>query len=316
MKKTLLLLSAIILFFAGCNKDPEVTPMKVTSEVTHLGGDTVMITGSYEYMMNIEGGEFEIRYSLNEDMSSAQSEKVVPVGNDFSVTLTGLDRDKQYYYRFYFSGKYNSFETEVQRFNLGDGDDGDDSGSDSEIAGHEYVDLGLPSGLKWATCNVGAEKPEDYGDYFAWGEIETKSEYTESNSLTHGKQMDDISGDVQYDVAAANWGGSWRMPTKDEMIELVSNCEWEWILIEKNDYDSVKCYKGIGPNGNSVIFPVAGCYNGPSLISVGTGGLCWTSTPYDVKLNLAYEFYFNDYNAEVSYIGNRFIGQSVRPVSE
>ncbi len=100
------------------------------------------------------------------------------------------------------------------------------------------------------------------------------------------------------------------------MIELVSNCEWEWILIEKNDYDSVKCYKGIGPNGNSVIFPVAGCYNGPSLISVGTGGLCWTSTPYDVMLNLAYEFYFNDYYAEVSYIGNRFIGQSVRPVSE
>ena len=237
------------------------------------------------------------------------------IGN-YECEINGLNSNTTYYVRAYATNSVGVSYGEEVSFNTLDGDDGDDSGSDSEIAGHEYVDLGLPSGLKWATCNVGAEKPEDYGDYFAWGEIETKSEYTESNSLTHGKQMDDISGDVQYDVAAANWGGSWRMPTKDEMIELVSNCEWEWILIEKNDYDSVKCYKGIGPNGNSVIFPVAGCYNGPSLISVGTGGLCWTSTPYDVKLNLAYEFYFNDYNAEVSYIGNRFIGQSVRPVSE
>ena len=237
------------------------------------------------------------------------------IGN-YECEINGLNSNTTYYVKAYATNSVGVSYGEEVSFNTLDGDDGDDSGSDSEIAGHEYVDLGLPSGLKWATCNVGAEKPEDYGDYFAWGEIETKSEYTESNSLTHGKQMDDISGDVQYDVAAANWGGSWRMPTKDEMIELVSNCEWEWILIEKNDYDSVKCYKGIGPNGNSVIFPVAGCYNGPSLINVGTGGLCWTSTPYDVKLNLAYEFYFNDYNAEVSYIGNRFIGQSVRPVSE
>lgn len=237
------------------------------------------------------------------------------IGN-YECEINGLNSNTTYYVRAYATNSVGVSYGEEVSFNTLDGDDGDDSGSDSEIAGHEYVDLGLPSGLKWAICNVGAEKPEDYGDYFAWGEIETKSEYTESNSLTHGKQMDDISGDVQYDVAAANWGGSWRMPTKDEMIELVSNCEWEWILIEKNDYDSVKCYKGIGPNGNSVIFPVAGCYNGPSLISVGTGGLCWTSTPYDVMLNLAYEFYFNDYNAEVSYIGNRFIGQSVRPVSE
>ncbi len=78
------------------------------------------------------------------------------------------------------------------------GNNGGGGSGDNKINGYEYVDLGLPSGLKWATCNVGAEKPEDYGDYFAWGEIETKSEYTESNSLTHGKQMDDISGDVQY----------------------------------------------------------------------------------------------------------------------
>ncbi len=87
-------------------------------------------------------------------------------------------------------------------------------GSDGKPEGHEYVDLGLS--VKWATCNVGATKPEEYGNYYAWGETATKSEYTEDNSLTYGKQMRDISGNAQYDAATANWGGTWRMPTNDE----------------------------------------------------------------------------------------------------
>lgn len=93
---------------------------------------------------------------------------------------------------------------------------------------HEYVDLGLPSGTKWATCNVGANIPEEYGDFYAWGEITTKSEYTTENCVTYGESMDDISGNPNYDVARAKWGGSWRMPTKSEMRELVYNCNWTW----------------------------------------------------------------------------------------
>uniref|UniRef100_UPI0025B2398C PEGA domain-containing protein n=2 Tax=uncultured Muribaculum sp. TaxID=1918613 RepID=UPI0025B2398C len=82
------------------------------------------------------------------------------------------------------------------------------------INGHEYVDLGLS--VKWAACNVGASSPEDYGNYYAWGETATKAEYTESNSKTYGKTMGDISGNPQYDAARANWGGTWRLPTKAE----------------------------------------------------------------------------------------------------
>ena len=82
------------------------------------------------------------------------------------------------------------------------GDSEDDSGN------YEYVDLGLPSGLKWATCNVGAENPEDYGDYFAWGETKTKDTYTADNNITNGLQIEDISGDSEYDAAAANWRGA------------------------------------------------------------------------------------------------------------
>ncbi len=94
----------------------------------------------------------------------------------------------------------------------------------NSINGHEYVDLGLPSGLKWATCNVGADTPEGYGDYFSWGETTTKEEYSKNSCLTYDKEIGDISGDPTYDVASANWGRTWRMPTLDEIKELIDNC--------------------------------------------------------------------------------------------
>ena len=94
--------------------------------------------------------------------------------------------------------------------------------------GHDWVDLGLPSGLKWATCNVGASSPSDYGDYFAWGEISTKSSYDDNNSTTFLKEIGDIAGNPTYDVARAKWRGSWRLPTEKEFQELIENCTWEW----------------------------------------------------------------------------------------
>lgn len=97
---------------------------------------------------------------------------------------------------------------------------------DGEISGHAYVDLGLSSGLKWATCNIGANNPEDYGDYFAWGETITKTEYTSSNSGTcelsisqlQSQGYVDGGGNLtsSHDAATANWGGTWRLPTKEE----------------------------------------------------------------------------------------------------
>ena len=72
---------------------------------------------------------------------------------------------------------------------------------DNTINGHEYVDLGLPSGLKWATCNVGANTPEEYGNYYAWGEIVPKTDYSDENCATLGKQLGDISGNASYDAS-------------------------------------------------------------------------------------------------------------------
>ena len=178
------------------------------------------------------------------------------------------------------------------------------------INGYEYVDLGLPSGLKWATCNVGAENPEDYGNYYAWGETSTKSEITEENSLTYGKSMSDISGNITYDVARKEWGSSWRLPTKKELEELESKCKWQWTTINgKNGY------KVTGPNGNSIFLPAAGCRYGSSLDYAGEYGYFWSSAPLESNDDSAYYLYFNSSHRNVDWC-YRYFGQSVRPVSE
>lgn len=179
------------------------------------------------------------------------------------------------------------------------------------LNGHEYVDLGLPSGLKWATCNVGANKPEEYGNYFAWGEIKTKDRYTQENSRTFDKPMKDISGDPEYDVARVNWGGSWRMPTKEELEELVDYCEWKRMHIK-----GVAGVLVVGPNGNSVFLPAAGYCGGTSLDYAGNFGGYWSSTPNDFYNHRAYgfNFYAADYEKVDDY--GRGYGQCIRPVTE
>ena len=178
------------------------------------------------------------------------------------------------------------------------------------INGHEYVDLGLPSGLKWATCNVGADLPEEYGEHFAWGEVYTKSEYFEINTRTNGKSMSDISGNSIYDVARAKWGGSWRLPTTIELEELKNKCKWEWTTI-----NGKKGYKVTGPNGNSVFLPAAGYRYGSSLYNAGEDGYVWSSSPDESSDLIAYSLYFLSSRHDVGWFG-RFNGQSVRPVSE
>ena len=178
----------------------------------------------------------------------------------------------------------------------------------NEENGHEYVDLGLS--VKWATCNVGASKPEDYGNYYAWGETSTKSSYTDSNSKTYGKSMRDIAGNSSYDAARANWGGNWRLPTKAEMQELIDKCIWTWTT-----QNGVYGYKVKGPNGNSIFFPAAGYRGGSSLYRAGSGGYYWSSTPYESGSYYAFSLFFDSGRHGMSYF-NRYGGRSVRPVLE
>ena len=192
---------------------------------------------------------------------------------------------------------------------------------DGEISGHAYVDLGLSSGLKWATCNIGANNPEDYGDYFAWGETITKTEYTSSNSVTcelsisqlQSQGYVDGGGNLtsSHDAATANWGGTWRLPTKEECQELVDNCTWEWARV-----NGVGGVKVIGPNGNCIFLPAAGCRYGIMLCDAGIYGRFWSSTPDEYIYDyLTYFLYFYD-GGESESRYERYYGMPVRPVSE
>lgn len=190
---------------------------------------------------------------------------------------------------------------------------------------HEWVDLGLS--VKWATCNVGAEKPEDYGDYFAWGETTTKTDYSwatykycagtqytltkycnksayGNNGFTDNKTV----LDPEDDAATVNWGGAWRMPTDVEFTELREQCKWTWIT-----QNGVNGYKVVGPNGNSIFLPAAGCVGGTSLYDVGSGGYYWSSSPNASNSSGACSVNFDLIHVD-RYNINRNWGHSVRPV--
>ena len=177
-------------------------------------------------------------------------------------------------------------------------------------AGHEWVDLGLS--VKWATCNVGASSPTGYGNYYAWGETSPKSEYSSSNCKTWERSMSDIGGDPEYDAARANWGGSWRLPTKSECDELVNNCTRQWTTqngVKGMLFTSKR-------NGNSIFFPAAGWRRGTSTNYAGELGDYWSSTPYEGSTQGAYNLYFGSGgSARTGWYGRR-IGRTVRPVVE
>ena len=159
----------------------------------------------------------------------------------------------------------------------------------------EYVDLGLPSGLKWAKCNVGATSESDYGDYFQWGSTTpntnttcdwTNTPFNNGSSKCDGAYFNSVKDTVcpngvlakEYDAASQIMGGDWRMPTKAEIQELIDNTTNEWI--EDFNGTGVKGRKFTGSNGNSIFIPAAGNRYGGSVSLVGYDGYIWGSSLY------------------------------------
>ncbi len=193
---------------------------------------------------------------------------------------------------------------------------------------HDYIDLGLPSGTQWATTNVGADAPEEYGDYFAWGETTPKDVYDWStykwcngdyNQLTKYCTRNDYGYngfvdnktelDPEDDAATAAWGAEWRTPSLDQMQELYNNCTSEWTTM--NGVSGRLFTSNI--NGASVFLPAAGWRWNSSLYNAGSYGYYWARTLYSSSPDLAYNLYFSSGNVHWSSIG-RFIGRSVRAV--
>ena len=180
------------------------------------------------------------------------------------------------------------------------------------------IDLGLPSGTKWACCNVGADKPEAYGGYYAFGETEEKevyetSTYKLSRNKLYGNNNLDISG-TEFDVAHVKWGGYWCMPTLDDIIELLDNCSNEWTT-----HNNVNGRKFTSKsNGSSIFLPATG-YRLSGVpykdLNVGTDGVYWSSTPLPDHVYEAYALGFGSYEPEWYTVGsNSDYGHSVRPV--
>ena len=195
---------------------------------------------------------------------------------------------------------------------------------------YEYVDLGLPSGLKWAKCNVGATSETDYGDYFQWGSTEPNTadectwadapfnngldSYNEEYFTTHKSEWLDSKDNLkpEFDAARAIMGGDWRMPTKAEFDELLRGTTNEWI----------EDYKGTGvsgrkftskTNGNSIFIPAAGNCNNGSVGNVGRSGYVWSSSLNASDPDYAWDLYFGSGYCYMDY-RNRYIGWSVRGV--
>ena len=168
---------------------------------------------------------------------------------------------------------------------------------------HEWVDLGLPSGTLWATMNVGANSPEDYGAYYAWGKTAPKefydwdtytlSYYDEDGILRLSKYNSDINYgtvdnktelDPADDAAYVIWGSSWRIPTTEQHQELIDNCTWKWTTI-----NGVNGQVVTGPTGNSIFLPAAGYRDGSSISSETTCGFYWSRTLYGTRMALDHE---------------------------
>ncbi len=191
--------------------------------------------------------------------------------------------------------------------------------SDTSSSIHSYVDLGLPSGTLWATYNIGATKPEEFGDYFSWGEVETKESYLTSNykwgtSKTGFTKYTTASTELtlfpEDDAATVNWGDDWRMATIDDVQELVDNCK-----IERTELNGVSGMKFSGDNGASIFIPQTGRYDDNGFYNGGIFGF-WTSSLLSELDEYAYNVYMWGnvvyYGEKFSY--PRFCGFPVRAV--
>lgn len=189
------------------------------------------------------------------------------------------------------------------------------------INGYEAVDLGLS--VKWAAYNVGASSAEEYGNYYAWGEIEKKDIYSEENYI----HKDYVAGyvisyinigingriyETQYDVAFMNWGENWRMPSMNEFDELRSKCIWEWTTL-----NNVNGFRVYGPNGNSIFLPATGSKYSNKINGKESKCYYWTGTGCNGEYEESAHAYFALEGSDKAEccLFKRYTGLPIRPVT-
>ena len=318
MRKHLFLITLICTVFTACVR-PEL-PIVTTNSVSEVTDTTAICVGAVvnDGNADITAKGFcwstEQNPTLEDNTIAATATREEAADDFFTATLSGLTAATEYYVRAYATNSEGTAYGENINFVT----------LETPKPQYEYVDMGFQSGVKWATCNVGATLPTEYGEHYAWGEIETKEEYTymSGNCLTYGKELGDISGNPEYDVVTAKWGEGWRTPRLQDMYELVTQCDWIWA---GNGFNVVSKI-----NGNYIFLPAAGFMNTPAAIAAGTEGALdqgtwgyyWTTTPYSEELEGG-----NNTNKRACFLtfsssgymtdqGLRAWGFSVRPVRD
>ena len=273
---------------------PELGELKIT-EITYSSAKASSAIVKTNDLDIIECG---FCYYPESDTSAVNYLKA-PINKSFSVCISGLRSDKEYIVKAYAKnvagvtyGNIISFKT-LQN-----------NESSGTVNGHNWVDLGLPSGIKWATCNIGASTPSDYGNYYAWGETTTKTNYS-SSTYTYSGSPTTLPSSA--DAATVNWGSGWRMPTDDEFNELKNNCTSTWTTQNGRNGRLFT-----GPNGNSIFLPAAG--NRSAVLNYdGSYGYYWSSSLYYSSGTYAWCLYSSSSVCSI-YDEYRYIGRSVRPV--
>lgn len=245
------------------------------------------IVGGVEYASTSTG--VKQRYTMN-----------VEKDGEYVVKIDGLERGNKY--------KYRSFVIWNGRYVYGKTEEFITKNTEDNLSKGQWIDLGLS--VKWASHNIGAALPEDYGDYYAWGEIYPKQLYDEGNSETAGKKISDIGGNSDYDAATANWGGDARMPSEAEINELMEKCTWQWA--PRNGVNGMLV---TGPNGNSIFLPAVGFRIGAVLDADDRNGFYWSSSAKESDDVRAFGFTFSKKGPRggMNHRGN---GRAIRPVSK
>ena len=255
------------------------TPTNISYTTATVGGNIVNDGGSNVTARGIV-------YSTSQNPTTENSKVANGSGTGtFSCELTDLKDGTTYYARAYATNEKGTAYGEEISFTT----------KSINSNGHDYVDLGLPSGILWATCNIGANTPEEYGSYFAWAISHINwsgcynwvhYEYSNSNNESMKKYCTDSKyGEYGFkddkttiesidDAAAMIWGGNWRIPTKEEWSELENNCTWIWTTL-----GDIKGYKVTSKkNSNSIFLPAAGYKFGTQLKYENYRGAYWSSS--------------------------------------
>ena len=321
MKKIYVVLLCMMAGLMACEKDIDFGKTKLVVETNKVTPDYTSAIIECAIATDATVNEVYLQYTTDSMFYEYQETEMTEyIRKCYRAEIVDLQENTVYYYRYLvrnalssaMSGGVEAFQTLERHFENG----------------HGYVDLGLS--VKWADCNVGANRPEEYGDYFAWGETEPKDYYDWSTykycngsltSLTkyctniiYGTIDNKTTLELSDDAARANWGGSWRMPTDAELTELRENCTWTWTT-QNGVYGYKVTSKKSGYTNKSIFLPAAGYRLGSSLYRAGSRGDYWSSSLLTDSPNCAYVLYFSSDNVLRSN-DYRYYGLSVRPVCQ